>query len=165
MDAYPAAPTATGSVQVINSPAHLASHPAPAIREIPAQQQAVRVPPRNIESIPKDANTWLGMSLRPITRDLAQASHLPQTYGLLVARVDARSPAAISGLESGDILLALDAQRIADIQDLEAKVREKSHGGSATLAVFRNGAIRQIEVNVRTTPRGAAQSAAVAVQP
>lgn len=54
----------------------------------------------------------------------------------------------MGGLVSGDILLAFDAQRIADMEDLQAKVREKSHGGPVTLAVFRNGEIRQVEVNL-----------------
>jgi serine protease Do len=111
------------------------------------------------------AKVWLGMSLRPVTRDVALAFHLPQPSGLLVTRVDVWSPAGTSGLESGDILLALDAQRIADIQDLELKIREMTQRKTVTMAVFRDGAIHQIEVNVGEIPGRVAQSAAVVAQP
>jgi hypothetical protein len=181
IDAYSAPPNATGSVRVINYPRHPAIRPgpapnlnrpaasAPSVPAAPVPAKAIvapqisRVPPKLIDQIPEDPSVttvWLGMSLRPVTRDVALAFHLPQAYGLLVSRVDSWSPAGTSGLESGDIILALNAQRIADTQDLQLKIREKTPGKTATLAVFRDGAIRQIELNTGEIP-SAAQSAAV----
>jgi serine protease Do len=103
------------------------------------------------------------MSLRPVTRDVALAFHLPQTYGFLITRVDAGRSAGTSGLESGDILIALNGQRIADTPELKLKIREMAHGTTATVAVFRNGEIHQIEVNFGRAG-SAAQSAAVGVR-
>jgi serine protease Do len=108
---------------------------------------------------------WLGMSLLPVTREVALAHHLAQPSGLLVTTVDARSPARISGLQSGDILLALDAQRIKDAQELQVKIGEMTHQRTATLAIFRDGEIHQIEVNIGEAPGRVAQTAAVAVRP
>ncbi len=187
MDAYSAPPNATGSVRVINYPRRPATRPgtapnlnrpaasapsAPSVPPAPVPAKAVappqisRVPPKLIDQIPEDPSVtkvWLGMSLRPVTRDVALAFHLPQTYGLLISRVDAWSPAGTCGLESGDIILALNAQRIADTQDLQLKIRQKTPGKAATLAVFRDGAIRQIELNTGGI-LSATQSAAVGHQ-
>jgi hypothetical protein len=176
IDAYSAPPNATGSVRVINYPRHPAIRPGPApnlnrpatiVPSAPVPARPLIPPQISRAQIPEDGSVtkvWLGMSLRPVTRDVALAFHLPQTYGLLVARVDSWSPAGTSGLESGDIILALNAQRIADTRDLQLKIREKTPGKTATLAVFRDGAIRQIELNTGEIS-SAAQSADVAVHP
>jgi hypothetical protein len=172
IDAYSAAPTASGSVRVINYPHHSAVRPAATNLKQPgtstpvAKEQPQHATPNAMAQITGNAaKVWLGMSLRPVTRDVALAFHLPQPSGLLVTRVDVWSPAGTSGLESGDILLALDAQRIADIQDLELKIREMTQRKTVTMAVFRDGAIHQIEVNVGEIPGRVAQSAAVVAQP
>jgi hypothetical protein len=173
IDAYSSAPSAFGSVRVVSLPRRAATNPAPApnIVRTPASLPPAPIakpvtPPVNpVHLIPKDSNgtkVWLGMSLRNVTRDVALAFHLPQPSGLLVTKVDAWSPAGTSGVESGDILLALDAQRIVDTQELQLKIREMTQGKTATLAIFRDGVIRQIEVNVGEIPGRVAQSAAVA---
>jgi len=168
IDAYPAAPSAAGSVRVINSPGHAAILPPAAPPQVLPPPQVRPLPQRAAEPIPKEAGVtkgWLGMSLRPVTPAVAMASHLPQTYGFLITRVDAWSPARSSGLESGDIVLAVDGQRIADAQDLQLKIREASRRKTTTLAVFRDGAIRQIEVNIGEGAGRVAQSAAVTARP
>ena len=153
MDAYPAPPIAAGSVRVINS----TRRTSPNLKT--QAKVAARIPQNRVAG-----TMWLGMSLLPVTREVALAHHLAQPSGLLVASVDARSPAGASGLESGDILLALDAQRIKDTQELQLKIGELSHVRTATLAIFRGGEIRQVEVNIGGAPGRVAQSAAVAVR-
>jgi hypothetical protein len=176
IDAYSTAPSAIGSVRVIGSPARAATSVTPAptlvrpatnVPPAPAPVRAFSPAASPIRQVPKDPNatkTWLGMSLKNVTRDVALAFHLPQPSGLLVTKVDVWSPAGTSGLESGDILLAFDGQRIADNEELQLKIREMTRGRTATLAVFRDGAIQQIEVNVGEAPGRVAQSAAVAAQ-
>lgn len=169
IDAYSTAPRAVGSVRVIGSPRRLATSATPApnlARPAPAKPIVPAASP--VQQTAKDANAtkaWLGMSLRNVTRDVAMAFHLPQPSGLLVTKVDAWSPAGTSGVESGDILLALDAQRITDTQELQMKLRGMSEGRTATLAVFRDGAIHQIEVTVAERPGRVEQTAAVAAHP
>jgi S1-C subfamily serine protease len=173
IDAYSSAPSAFGSVRVISSPRRTATtapvpnivRPAVSLPPVPVAK-AVTPPVNPVHQIPKDGNgtkVWLGMSLRNVTRDLALAYHLQQPSGLLVTKVDAWTPAGTSGVESGDILLALDGQRIADAEELQLKIREMTQGRTATLAVFRDGVIRQVEVNVGPAPGRVAQSAAVGV--
>ena len=168
IDAYATAPSAIGSVRVISS-----SRRTNAVPTLNPGHSAANLPPAAAKVAPplstsvKDGNptkAWLGMSLRNVTRDVALAFHLPQPSGLLVTKVDAWSPAGTSGLESGDIILALDAQRIADTQELQLKIRQMTPGRAATVSVFRDGAIHQIEVPVGDAPGRVAQSAVVAAQ-
>ncbi len=170
LEAYSTAPNASGSVRVI-SPPRQSTAATPNLNRtatVPVAPPASRVPPKAIEQVPKigdPAKGWLGMSLRPVGHDVALAFHLPQTYGFLVTRVEAGSPAASSGVESGDILLAVDAQRIADVQDLRIKSSQVSDRRSATLAIFRDGGIRQIEVNIGAMPGKVPPNVGAAVRP
>lgn len=165
LEAYSAAPSASGSVRVISPPRRAAAGVA-ATPNL-SRPAALPVPPKGAVQVQKagdPAKGWLGMSLRPVGHDVALAFHLPQTYGFLVTRVEAGSPAGRSGVEPGDILLAVDAQRIADLQDLRIKSRQIPKRRSATLAIFRDGEIRQVEVNLGATP-GAVPNVAAAVRP
>ena len=175
LDVYSGAPTATGSVRMISAPRNAevralkASPNRPETNVLAAPTPVNGSTPRQVSRVQQIPNTgdvserWLGMSLRPVTRDVALAFHLPQTYGFLITRVDAGRSAGTSGLESGDILIALNGQRIADTPELKLKIREMAHGTTATVAVFRNGEIHQIEVNFGRAG-SAAQSAAVGVR-
>jgi hypothetical protein len=176
LDVYSGAPAATGSVRVINAPhsveiearkAPSRNRPETDVLAGPAPVSAS--PPRlvsRVQQIPRTGDVserWLGMSLRPVTRDVALASHLPQTYGFLITRVDAWGFAGTSGLESGDILVALNGQRIADTPELKLKIREMTRATTATVAIFRDGEIHQIEVHIGRVG-SAGQSAAVGVR-
>lgn len=82
---------------------------------------------------------------------------------MLLSRFIFRKSTGFCGVESGDILLAVDAQRIADLQDLRIKSRRIPEG-RATLAIFRDGEIRQIEVTIGAMP-GMAPKVAAAIRP
>lgn len=178
IEAYPVGPDATGSLRVINflsrsappapAPAAAAAMPVAARPAQPVLRQ-VAVPPgppatANVALLRalKGSNApklfWLGMSMRAVTRETALAFHLSQTYGFLISWVDPQSAATRSGIKSGDILLAVNGQRIADRQDLQLKIRELGQASTASLAIFREGEIQQIEMSTRELPTRIAQA-------
>jgi S1-C subfamily serine protease len=59
--------------------------------------------------------------------------------GVLVVGVEPGSPADEAGLQEGDLLLALDGEEIADIDDLHRLLTEDRVGRAAVLAVERRG--------------------------
>jgi serine protease Do len=106
----------------------------------------------------KVTRAWLGVSIQPVTQDIAKAFHLPETYGALIANVTKDSPAAKSGLETGDIVLDVDGQKIEDSRTLQLKIGSMSPGTTVKLTVFHNGSNREITVKLGEMPAQTAQS-------
>ncbi len=106
----------------------------------------------------KVTRAWLGVSIQPVKEDIAKAFHLSETYGALIGDVTKDSPAAKSGLETGDIILDVDGQKIEDSRALQLKIGNMSPGTTVKLTVFRNGATREIAVKLGEMPGGAVQS-------
>ena len=60
----------------------------------------------------KVTRAWLGVAIQPVNQDIAKAFHLSETSGALIGDVTKDSPAAKSGLETGDIVVAIDGQKV-----------------------------------------------------
>ncbi|MGD0263514.1 MAG: trypsin-like peptidase domain-containing protein [Candidatus Methylomirabilota bacterium] len=101
------------------------------------------------------SHPWLGISGMDVTPDLARAMNLPAKEGVMVARVASGSPAERAGLRGaqrrvrvrnymfaigGDIILALDGQKIASVDDLTGFLDEnKKAGEDVRVDVLRDG--------------------------
>lgn len=55
---------------------------------------------------------YFGIQSAPVTEELAAQQELPVAYGVLVEKVTANGPAAAAGIEVGDIVLAIDGEKI-----------------------------------------------------
>lgn len=77
----------------------------------------------------------LGLSLRPLQPDEAQAAGLEKGQGLLIENV--RGPAAMAGVQSGDVLLAINGTPVKDVEQVRAAM---AHAGkSVALLIERDG--------------------------
>ncbi len=101
------------------------------------------------------SHPWLGISGMDVTPDLAQALGLPVKEGVMIAQVAPGSPAARAGLRGaqrrvrvrnyifaagGDIIVAMDGQKIAAVDDLTAFLDEqKKVGENVRVDVLRDG--------------------------
>ncbi|HSB70270.1 MAG TPA: DegQ family serine endoprotease [Candidatus Methylomirabilis sp.] len=82
---------------------------------------------------------WLGVSIQPVTPDLAKALQLPKQEGALVAQVLPDSPAVKAGLRAGDVIVTYDGHAIAKAGDLPGLVAGTPIGQTATVQVLREG--------------------------
>ena len=82
---------------------------------------------------------WLGVHIQPVTDDIAASLGLESTEGAIVARVQPESPAALAGLETGDIIVAVDRLPVEDTRGLTQMIAAIDAGTSATLTVWRDG--------------------------
>lgn len=82
---------------------------------------------------------WLGVSIQPVTPELAKALQLPKEEGALVAEVLPDSPAAKAGVQAGDVIVAYEGHPIAKVSDLPRLVAGTPTGQSATVQVLREG--------------------------
>src|SRR5467141_3798602 len=57
---------------------------------------------------------WLGAKLQAVTTEIAEGLSLKRPVGALVNTISPRSPAARSGLRTGDLIVAVDGQSVED---------------------------------------------------
>jgi len=82
---------------------------------------------------------WIGVSIQPVTKDIAESLGLANTDGALVVDVSDGSPAAKAGLSTGDIILGFAMTEIDTLRDLTMTVAEAEIGAAVPLAVWRDG--------------------------
>jgi S1-C subfamily serine protease len=73
----------------------------------------------------------------PVHRRVVRFYDLPRETGALVLSVEDRSPAKRAGLRDGDIIVALEAQPVAGVDDLHRLLTEVRVGVSCLLTVLR----------------------------
>ena len=82
---------------------------------------------------------WLGISIQPVTKDLADSLGMKETKGALVASVNENSPAEKGGLVPGDVITAVDGTLIKSPRDLSMLIASKGPGANVSMQLWRNG--------------------------
>ena len=82
---------------------------------------------------------YLGVSIQPMTADLAKAFGVSEAAGALVSAVVEGSPAAKAGVKPGDVITAYDGRKVARSEDLPRAVAESAVGREVPLTVLRDG--------------------------
>jgi serine protease Do len=95
---------------------------------------------------------WLGVSLQPLTSDLATSFGVKDGKGALVSDVSADSPAARAGLKSGDVILQFNGRSVEDPSALARAVAVAKPGESAKLSIWRDRQPQALEVKLGELP-------------
>ena len=90
----------------------------------------------------------LGVTVQPITSELAQSLGLTDVRGALVNSVEPDSAAAKAGVRRGDVILSVNGERVKDGNDLRNEVAQLLPGSKATLTIVREGREQQIEATL-----------------
>lgn len=90
----------------------------------------------------------LGVSVADVTADDAQYYGLDRVAGALVRTVSPRTPAARAGLRVGDVIVAIDSTLVSDATELITTLAQKEPGDAITLTFFRNGAAREVDLEL-----------------
>lgn len=88
----------------------------------------------------------LGLSLTTLSLAARVYYHLPD--GLYISAVSEGSDAAASGIQAGDILIAVNGTSVGSSSDVEALIADSAPGDLATLSVFRAGWVYTLEVEL-----------------
>jgi serine protease Do len=81
----------------------------------------------------------LGVTVQPMTSDLARSLRLDRVEGALVNDVMAKGPADRAGIQRGDVLVAINGNRIADSNELRNRIAELGPQATVELTIVRNG--------------------------
>ena len=96
---------------------------------------------------------YLGVSLQPVTPDVATALHLPAgTKGAVVAKVAPNSPAEGAGLVRGDVIVQAGDQRTPDPAALVKFIHQQKVGDKVGLVVLHDGRSKDITVTLAQMP-------------
>jgi serine protease Do len=84
--------------------------------------------------------TSFGMTLEPITPDLARRLELPaNTGGAIVTDVDRNSPAANGGVAPNDVILEVNRHKVNNVSQVTKELQNVQPGQAAFLLVWRDG--------------------------
>jgi len=100
---------------------------------------------------------WIGITIQPLDRDLADYFGMPDATGVIVNSVSAKSPAHDAGIEPGDVLTGLngepiEAEKEEDLGDFQRRVAAVAPGEAIELAILRRGKPKQISLVLATQP-------------
>lgn len=95
---------------------------------------------------------WLGVGIRNVDRDMAQAMGLRKPSGALVEQVSPGTPAAEAGIKAGDVITSFDGRKIGVHGDLPHVVGQIRPGTEVPVELMRKGKSERLKVIVGALP-------------
>ncbi len=96
---------------------------------------------------------WVGISLQPVTADIARSLGLERPIGVLVKGLHPSGPAKAAGLRVGDVLAAVDSRDIFDRDGFDFRLRTRGIGDEAVFSVLDGGGRRDVIVVLIRPPQ------------
>jgi serine protease Do/serine protease DegQ len=90
----------------------------------------------------------IGVVIQDVTSDIAEALGLSVKSGALISQVTKGSPAETAGLRSGDVITAIDGQKVANGKDVRNAVGLRERGTRLKLTVIRDAKEQTFSVRV-----------------
>ena len=95
---------------------------------------------------------WLGVTIQPMTQDIANSVGLNKITGTLISNVMEDSPAEKAGLKVGDIILKVNDDEIPNYSKLQINITSRKPKEIVKLSIFRNGKTKLIKVKLEEMP-------------
>ncbi len=104
------------------------------------------------------ARGYLGLSIQPFSRELAEYWHMQGAEGVIVNGVTRDSPASDAGIEVGDIVTrygdtSVRAEKDEDIGTFQRLVARSEIGTEVSIGLLRNGEAVMLAVRVGAQPK------------
>jgi serine protease Do len=111
---------------------------------------------KNVVAQLKDKGTvsrgWIGVQIQPVTADIADSLGLKKAEGALVAEPQANGPAAKAGIESGDVITAVNGETVKDARELARTIGGIAPGNAVKLNVLHKGQEKLINLTLGQLP-------------
>jgi serine protease Do len=91
---------------------------------------------------------WLGVSVQPVTADLARSFNLEKERGALVGDVVAQGPADKAGIKRGDVIVSYDGKKVDESATLPALVASTAVGKTVPVEIVRDGKTQTVNVAI-----------------
>lgn len=93
---------------------------------------------------------YLGVGVVEITPERAKALKLATDSGVEVKHVDENSPASKAGLKENDVILELNGQKVAEVEQFVKTVGESAPGSKVEMTVWRNAAKQNLTATLES---------------
>jgi serine protease Do len=90
----------------------------------------------------------LGVSIQPLTEDLAAQFGLKDSDGVLVGDVVAGSPAQRAGMRPGDVIREIDGDKVSNPNQLRNTISSKRPGTEVTVTLIRDKQEQKVKVKL-----------------
>jgi serine protease Do len=95
---------------------------------------------------------WIGVQIQPITSDIADSLGMKKAEGALVAEPQANGPAAKAGIESGDVITAVNGEQVKDARELARTIGGMAPGATVKLNVLHKGQDKVVNLTLGQLP-------------
>ncbi len=95
---------------------------------------------------------FLGVLGQTVNASLAEEEGLPVDNGAYVVEVTAGTEAEKAGVQAGDVIVAVDDDRIRSMDDLILAVRRRAVGDKVTLTLYRSGEKMTLDMTIGIKP-------------
>ncbi len=87
----------------------------------------------------KVTRAWIGVSIQPVTKDMAKSLGMEELKGAIVSEVHPDSPAQNAGIERYDVIRTINGEKIETADDVVRKIMLKEVGQRIRISLLRNG--------------------------
>jgi serine protease Do len=95
---------------------------------------------------------WIGVQIQPVTPEIADSLGLKAPEGALVAEPQRDGPAAKAGIESGDVITAVNGTPVKDARELARTIGGFAPGNAVKLNVMHKGQDKIVNLTLGQLP-------------
>ncbi|WP_420134416.1 Do family serine endopeptidase [Rhodopseudomonas sp.] len=95
---------------------------------------------------------WIGVQIQPVTPEIADSLGLKKAEGALVAEPQKDGPAAKAGIESGDVITAVNGTPVKDARELARTIGGFAPGNTVKLTVVHKGSDKELSLTLGQLP-------------
>jgi serine protease Do len=95
---------------------------------------------------------WIGVQIQPVTAEIADSLGMKKAEGALVAEPQANGPASKAGIESGDVITAVNGETVKDARELARTIGGLPPGTSVKLNVLHKGQDKTVNLSLGQLP-------------
>jgi hypothetical protein len=104
-------------------------------------------------SWPEQKRAFLGVRLLKLTGELRSHFGAPADAGVLIGQVEAGGPAQRAGVKVGDVLVAVDGEKVASSWAVLRRLRDRKKGDRVVLRVIRDRKPRELRATLDARAR------------
>ncbi|MCE7026983.1 Do family serine endopeptidase [Jiella avicenniae] len=91
---------------------------------------------------------WLGVQIAPVTDDIAEAVGLADAKGAIVTLPDNETPASKAGIQTGDVITAVNGETVDGPRELARVIGNERPGTKIEVSLWRNNEAETVDVTL-----------------